>query len=109
MNQFSVALFEKDVNGEELCVWTYPAFDQAKQEVVQKGLEWGLSSFYTRIGGEMVYASTSAIEGDPVVKEATITVSTKVFDPEFWDRVMEALMGRYKENQGDPTKVSVCM
>ena len=105
MNQFSVALFEQDLNGDVLCVWTYPAFDQNKQAVVMKGIGDGLSTFYTKVGTEFVYSATAKIEEDPVVKEATIAIGSKVFDPEFFSDVLEALLNRYKENQGDPTKL----
>jgi len=105
----SVALIEHDVNGDDLCVWSYPSVSATLQAVcVQRcGSEGQQTPFiYFKLKNEWIYALTMPTLKDvlPDVENASVCIICRSFNPEKYYALSQILFEQYS-GTGDPTKL----
>lgn len=105
----SVALIEHDVNGDDLCVWSYPSVSATIQAVcVQRcGSEGQQTPFiYFKLKNEWIYALTMPTLKDvlPDIENASVCIICRTFNPEKYYALCQILIEQYI-GTGDPTKL----
>lgn len=108
-SSLSIGLVEHDVNGDDLCVWTFPGLSPILQALcIKRTSTEGESTpfIYFKYKSDWVYAYTMPLGKDvvPDVKSASLCIAAKSFQPEKYGLLSKILFDQYSQS-GDPTKV----
>jgi hypothetical protein len=107
--QFSIAIVERDVNGDDLCVWSFPGVSSELQSIcVNRCASEGqlAPEFYFKVKSDWIYVHTKAMPKDVArdVEFFSICLVSKSFNPEKFNLILKLLTEQYLKS-GDPTKV----
>ncbi len=107
--QFAIAIVEHDTNGDDLCVWCFPAVSPELQSVCVKRCATEGShaaEFYFKVKSDWIYAHSKQMAKDISrdVESFSICLVTKSFNPEKFNCILRLLVDQYVKS-GDPTKV----